>query len=153
MLEEARLRKQKARTETSIALWPVQERYKEELANVVHTRRVLPLLYDKGFQLIVVEDYDHKLAGAIVEVHFTLGLNSGAQDASNLGWKLVLVKKGLAHMSLLETYDAERLPVISEAQNDYINPKSCNDGSKHARPASPHPFHARLSLSLQQHRP
>ncbi|KAG0694622.1 hypothetical protein DFH29DRAFT_880596 [Suillus ampliporus] len=32
----------------------------------------------------------------------------------NLGWKLALVEKGLAGKSLLETYSAERLPVISE---------------------------------------
>ncbi|KAG2153642.1 FAD binding domain-containing protein [Suillus bovinus] len=42
------------------------------------------------------------------------GLNSGVQDAFNLGWKLALVEKGLAEKSLLETYNAERLPVISE---------------------------------------
>ncbi|KAG2103433.1 FAD binding domain-containing protein [Suillus discolor] len=42
------------------------------------------------------------------------GLNSGVQDAFNLGWKLALVQKGLADKSLLETYSAERLPVISE---------------------------------------
>ncbi|KAG1745373.1 FAD binding domain-containing protein [Suillus paluster] len=42
------------------------------------------------------------------------GLNSGVQDAFNLGWKLALVEKGLADKSLLETYSAERLPVISE---------------------------------------
>ncbi|KAG2033493.1 hypothetical protein BDR03DRAFT_984975 [Suillus americanus] len=42
------------------------------------------------------------------------GLNSGVQDAFNLGWKLALVEKGLADKSLLETYNAERLPVISE---------------------------------------
>ncbi|KAG1734178.1 FAD binding domain-containing protein [Suillus lakei] len=32
----------------------------------------------------------------------------------NLGWKLALVHKGLSDKSLLETYSAERLPVISE---------------------------------------
>jgi len=32
----------------------------------------------------------------------------------NLGWKLALVEKGIANKSLLETYNAERLPVISE---------------------------------------
>ncbi|KAG1862619.1 FAD binding domain-containing protein [Suillus subluteus] len=42
------------------------------------------------------------------------GLNSGIQDAFNLGWKLALVEKGLADKSLLETYNAERLPVVSE---------------------------------------
>ncbi|KAG2360283.1 hypothetical protein BDR07DRAFT_1610906 [Suillus spraguei] len=38
------------------------------------------------------------------------GLNSAIQDAFNLGWKLALVEKGLADESLLETYNAERLP-------------------------------------------
>ncbi|KAG1812522.1 FAD binding domain-containing protein [Suillus subaureus] len=42
------------------------------------------------------------------------GLNSSVQDAFNLGWKLALVEKGLADKSLLETYNAERLPVVSE---------------------------------------
>ncbi|KAG2362728.1 FAD binding domain-containing protein, partial [Suillus spraguei] len=42
------------------------------------------------------------------------GLNSGVQDAFNLAWKLALVQKGFADKSLLETYNAERLPVISE---------------------------------------
>ncbi|KAG2142997.1 FAD binding domain-containing protein [Suillus clintonianus] len=42
------------------------------------------------------------------------GLNSSVQDAFNLAWKLALVEKGLADKSLLETYNAERLPVISE---------------------------------------
>ncbi|KAG1829223.1 FAD binding domain-containing protein [Suillus subalutaceus] len=42
------------------------------------------------------------------------GLNSSVQDAFNLCWKLALVEKGLANKSLLETYTAERLPVISE---------------------------------------
>jgi hypothetical protein len=58
------------------------------------------------------------------------GLNSSVQDAVslanatpnpqltvqqfNLGWKLALVEKGLADKSLLDTYNAERLPVISE---------------------------------------
>ncbi|OAX31107.1 hypothetical protein K503DRAFT_870765 [Rhizopogon vinicolor AM-OR11-026] len=42
------------------------------------------------------------------------GLNSGVQDAFNLCWKLALVEKGLAHKSLLETYNSERLPIISD---------------------------------------
>ncbi|KAG2072269.1 hypothetical protein BDR04DRAFT_416961 [Suillus decipiens] len=42
------------------------------------------------------------------------GLNAAIQDAFNLGWKLALVEKGLADKSLLETYNSERLPVISE---------------------------------------
>ncbi|KAG2124613.1 FAD binding domain-containing protein [Suillus clintonianus] len=57
------------------------------------------------------------VAGDAAHVHSPLGgqgLNSGVQDAFNLGWKLALVEKGLADKSLLETYTAERLPVISE---------------------------------------
>ncbi|HLB17202.1 MAG TPA: FAD-dependent monooxygenase [Burkholderiales bacterium] len=36
------------------------------------------------------------------------GGNTGIQDAFNLGWKLALVRKGLAPQRLLDTYDAER---------------------------------------------
>ncbi|KAG1865749.1 FAD binding domain-containing protein [Suillus tomentosus] len=57
------------------------------------------------------------VAGDAAHVHSPTGgqgLNSSIQDAFNLGWKLALVEKGLADKSLLETYNAERLPVISE---------------------------------------
>ncbi|HYF57873.1 MAG TPA: FAD-dependent monooxygenase [Burkholderiaceae bacterium] len=37
------------------------------------------------------------------------GLNSGFEDAFNLGWKLAAVELGLAGEALLDTYDAERL--------------------------------------------
>jgi 3-(3-hydroxy-phenyl)propionate hydroxylase len=36
------------------------------------------------------------------------GGNTGIQDAFNLGWKLALVRNGLAPQRLLDTYDAER---------------------------------------------
>jgi len=39
------------------------------------------------------------------------GMNSGMQDAFNLGWKLELVVKGLANSKLLESYENERHPV------------------------------------------
>ncbi|KAG1777062.1 FAD binding domain-containing protein [Suillus placidus] len=57
------------------------------------------------------------VAGDAAHVHSPTGgqgLNSSVQDAFNLGWKLALVEKGLADKSLLETYNTERLPVISE---------------------------------------
>ncbi|KAG2079204.1 hypothetical protein BDR04DRAFT_1112476 [Suillus decipiens] len=66
-------------------------------------RMVNKLSEGRGF---VVGDAAHPTGGQ--------GLNSGVQDAFNLGWKLALVEKGLADKSLLETYNAERLPVISE---------------------------------------
>ena len=36
------------------------------------------------------------------------GMNTGIQDAYNIGWKLALVVQGKAPESLLDTYDAER---------------------------------------------
>ncbi|KAI6003389.1 hypothetical protein EDC04DRAFT_3146961 [Pisolithus marmoratus] len=42
------------------------------------------------------------------------GMNSSVQDAFNLAWKIALVYKGFSPASLLDTYTAERLPVIAE---------------------------------------
>jgi 2-polyprenyl-6-methoxyphenol hydroxylase-like FAD-dependent oxidoreductase len=39
------------------------------------------------------------------------GMNTGLQDAYNLGWKLALVVKGQADAALLDTYELERRPV------------------------------------------
>jgi 2-polyprenyl-6-methoxyphenol hydroxylase-like FAD-dependent oxidoreductase len=56
------------------------------------------------------------LAGDAAHVHPIaggLGMNSGIQDAYNLGWKLGLVLAGAAAPGLLGTYEEERLPVAS----------------------------------------
>jgi hypothetical protein len=42
------------------------------------------------------------------------GMNTGLQDAFNLGWKLALVCRGEAGAGLLETYEAERRPVAEQ---------------------------------------
>ncbi|MCX5471515.1 FAD-dependent monooxygenase [Alcaligenes sp. A-TC2] len=42
-----------------------------------------------------------------------LGLNTGAQDAHNLAWKLAKVVRGEADDGLLDTYETERLPVAA----------------------------------------
>jgi 2-polyprenyl-6-methoxyphenol hydroxylase-like FAD-dependent oxidoreductase len=39
------------------------------------------------------------------------GMNTGLQDAFNLGWKLALVCRGEAGAGVLDTYEAERRPV------------------------------------------
>ncbi|MFQ6147766.1 FAD-dependent oxidoreductase [Streptomyces seoulensis] len=39
------------------------------------------------------------------------GLNTGIQDAYNLAWKLAMVMHGHADATLLDTYDAERVPI------------------------------------------
>jgi FAD binding domain len=42
------------------------------------------------------------------------GLNTGVQDAVNLGWKVAMVCRGKARPELLQTYEVERLPVIKK---------------------------------------
>ncbi|EIN04034.1 hypothetical protein PUNSTDRAFT_77218 [Punctularia strigosozonata HHB-11173 SS5] len=57
------------------------------------------------------------LVGDSAHVHSPTGgqgMNCSVQDASNLGWKLALVIKGLAPPSLLLSYTEERLPVIAQ---------------------------------------
>ena len=56
------------------------------------------------------------LAGDAAHVHAPdggQGLNTGVQDAVNLGWKLAQVVKRTAPESLLDTYHAERHPVAA----------------------------------------
>ena len=54
------------------------------------------------------------LAGDAAHVHSPVGgqgLNTGVQDALNLGWKLAQVVRGVSPDSLLDTYHDERHPV------------------------------------------
>jgi 2-polyprenyl-6-methoxyphenol hydroxylase-like FAD-dependent oxidoreductase len=56
------------------------------------------------------------LAGDAAHVHHPIGgqgLNTGVQDAANLGWKLALVANGSAPDNLLDSYHAERHPVAA----------------------------------------
>jgi 2-polyprenyl-6-methoxyphenol hydroxylase-like FAD-dependent oxidoreductase len=56
------------------------------------------------------------LAGDAAHVHSPVGgqgLNTGVQDAVNLGWKLAQVVKGSSPESLLDTYKAERHPIAA----------------------------------------
>ncbi len=58
------------------------------------------------------------------------GGNGGVQDADNLAWKLVAHLHGQAPESLLDTYDAERIPAADEnilnstRSTDFITPKN-----------------------------
>ena len=54
------------------------------------------------------------LAGDAAHVHSPVGgqgMNTGIQDAFNLGWKLALAARELAAPGLLDTYEAERHPI------------------------------------------
>ncbi|GAA1556694.1 FAD-dependent monooxygenase [Kribbella hippodromi] len=56
------------------------------------------------------------LAGDAAHIHYPAGgqgLNTGVQDAVNLGWKLAAVLRGEAPDLLLDTYESERHPVAA----------------------------------------
>jgi 2-polyprenyl-6-methoxyphenol hydroxylase-like FAD-dependent oxidoreductase len=56
------------------------------------------------------------IAGDAAHVHSPAGgqgLNTGLHDAFNLGWKLALVAQGQAPPGLLDTYQAERVPIAT----------------------------------------
>ncbi|MEM1152835.1 MAG: FAD-dependent monooxygenase [Pseudomonadota bacterium] len=60
------------------------------------------------------------LAGDAAHVHSLLagqGMNTGIQDAYNLGWKLALVVKGQAPIDLLDSYEQERREVADNVVN------------------------------------
>ena len=56
------------------------------------------------------------VAGDAAHIHTPAGgqgLNTGLQDCFNLGWKLALVAQHRISAALLDTYQAERLPIAS----------------------------------------
>jgi 2-polyprenyl-6-methoxyphenol hydroxylase-like FAD-dependent oxidoreductase len=60
------------------------------------------------------------LLGDAAHIHSPVGaqgMNTGLQDAYNLGWKLALVTAGRARESLLDSYEAERIPVARRLLN------------------------------------
>ncbi len=48
------------------------------------------------------------------------GINTGFEDATNLGWKLAAVLQGWGGPALLESYEAERRPVFLSTARDFI---------------------------------
>ena len=63
------------------------------------------------------------LAGDAAHVHYPVGgqgLNTGVQDAVNLGWKLAQVVRGTSPDALLDTYHSERHPVAARVLRDTL---------------------------------
>jgi 2-polyprenyl-6-methoxyphenol hydroxylase-like FAD-dependent oxidoreductase len=48
------------------------------------------------------------------------GINTGFEDARNLGWKLAATLQGWGGARLLDSYDAERRPVFASTARDFI---------------------------------
>lgn len=78
------------------------------------------------------------LAGDAVHVHSPiggLGMNTGIQDAYNLGWKLALVLRGKAPEALLDTYEIERRQVAEDVLRTTKNATAKNELFSHLSPA------------------
>jgi hypothetical protein len=77
------------------------------LTNFRTNVRMVPSFSSPSLRIFLAGDaaHTHSPAGG-------QGLNSSVLDAANLSWKLALVVRGHAERSLLESYSAERVPVI-----------------------------------------
>ena len=82
----------------------------------VHDPTWLSRFTDATRQAAAYRDRRVLLAGDAAHVHPPdggQGIQTGVQDAVNLGWKLAQVIKGISPESLLDTYHAERHPVAA----------------------------------------
>ena len=82
----------------------------------IHSPTFLSRFTDMTRQAAAYRDRRVLLAGDAAHVHAPdggQGLNTGVQDAVNLGWKLAQVVRRTSPDSLLDTYHAERHPVAA----------------------------------------
>jgi 2-polyprenyl-6-methoxyphenol hydroxylase-like FAD-dependent oxidoreductase len=107
----------------------------------VHSPTWISRFTDAARQAAAYRDRRVLLAGDAAHVHGPVGgqgLNTGVQDAVNLGWKLARVVRGTAPDGLLDSYHMERHPVAARvlrntlAQTALLRP---DDRSRAARDA------------------
>ncbi|PYO09794.1 MAG: hypothetical protein DMD30_04955 [Gemmatimonadetes bacterium] len=82
----------------------------------IHSPTMISRFTDMTRQAAAYRDRRVLLGGDAAHVHSPVGgqgLNTGVQDAVNLGWKLAQVVKRTSPESLLDTYHAERHPVAA----------------------------------------
>lgn len=82
----------------------------------IHSPNFISRFTDMTRQAAAYRDRRVLLAGDAAHVHAPdggQGLNTGVQDAVNLGWKLAQVVNRTSPESLLDTYHAERHPVAA----------------------------------------
>ena len=82
----------------------------------IHTPTWISRFTDMTRQAAAYREKRVLLAGDAAHVHSPdggQGLNTGVQDATNLGWKLAQVVNRTSPESLLDTYHAERHPVAA----------------------------------------
>ncbi len=91
------------------------------------------------------------LAGDAAHVHSPAGgqgLNTGLQDAVNLGWKLAQVVHGASADSLLDTYQTERHPVAARVLKNTLAQTALGRGDERTRA-----LHEKMSELLQLDEP
>jgi 2-polyprenyl-6-methoxyphenol hydroxylase-like FAD-dependent oxidoreductase len=84
---------------------------------------------DATCQAATYRDRRVLLAGDAAHIHFPIGgqgLNTGIQDAVNLGWKLAQVINGTSPEHLLDTYHAERHPVAARVLHNTMAQTALN---------------------------
>src|SRR5207248_5090574 len=89
----------------------------------IHRPTWISRFTDMTRQAAAYRDRRVLLAGDAAHVHAPdggQGLQTGVQDAVNLGWKLAQVVKGRSPESLLDTYQAERHPVAARVLRNTI---------------------------------
>ncbi|HWF68475.1 MAG TPA: FAD-dependent monooxygenase [Mycobacterium sp.] len=82
----------------------------------IHSPAWISRFTDTARQAAAYRDGRVLLAGDAAHVHHPIGgqgLNTGVQDAMNLGWKLAQVVNRISPDSLLDTYHAERHPIAA----------------------------------------
>lgn len=96
----------------------------EEFVEGMRARLPLPFKVEKSFMLtryrlhhrVAARHRDRRafLCGDAAHIHSPVGgqgMNTGIQDAYNLAWKIAAVEQGRMPSWVLDTYEAERLPV------------------------------------------
>ena len=87
----------------------------------IHSPTWISRFTDMTRQAAAYRDRRVLLAGDAAHVHAPdggQGLNTGVQDAVNLGWKLAQVVRQTSPDSLLDTYHAERHPIAARVLRD-----------------------------------
>jgi 3-(3-hydroxy-phenyl)propionate hydroxylase len=101
----------------------------------VHSPQWITRFTDMSRQAATYRSGRVLLAGDAAHVHAPTGgqgLNTGVQDAVNLGWKLAQVVNGTTPESLLDTYHSERHPVGARVlQNTMAQVALATPGDRH----------------------
>jgi 2-polyprenyl-6-methoxyphenol hydroxylase-like FAD-dependent oxidoreductase len=101
----------------------------------VHSPTWISRFTDMARQAVAYRADRVLLAGDAAHVHSPhggQGLNTGVQDAVNLGWKLAQVVRGTSPDTLLDTYHAERHPVGARVlQNTMAQVALSNGDDRH----------------------